>query len=96
MTAIDQVLKHWLKQHKVSARVKEESIFQRWTEIVGDEIAANTRVIEVGGGELVIEVNSAPLLNELSTYYRQEILESIRKIEEFGGIHKLRFRAGSF
>jgi len=96
MTSIDKVLKHWLKQNQVSARVNEESIFQRWQEIVGDEIASRTRVIEVGGGELVIEVSSAPLLNELSTYYRQEILESVRKIEEFRGIHKLRFRAGSF
>ena len=96
MTSIDKVLKRWLKENKVSARVDEDSIFQRWKEIVGDEIASRTRVIEVGGGELVIEVSSAPLLNELSTYYRQEILESIRKIEEFRGIHKLRFRAGSF
>ena len=96
LTSIDKVLKHWLKQNKVSARVDEKSIFQRWKEIVGDEIAACTRVVEVSGGELVIEVSSAPLLNELSTYYRQEILESIRKFEEFTGIHKLRFHAGSF
>ena len=96
MTSIDKVLKHWLKLNKASARVDDEAIFQRWKDIVGEEIAACTRVVEVGGGELVVEVSSAPLLNELSTYYRQEILESIRKIEEFRGIHKLRFHTGSF
>jgi hypothetical protein len=41
-------------------------------------------------------VNSAPLLNELSTYYAPQILESLHEAEEFRTVHRLRFRAGCF
>ena len=62
----------------------------------GEEIARHTRVIELSGGELLVEVDSSPLLNELSTYSREEILGSLQNLESFRGVRKLRFRAGSF
>jgi predicted nucleic acid-binding Zn ribbon protein len=96
LAPIDEILKRWLKQNKATKRVNEGAIFSRWKDIVGDAIADRTRIVDVIHGELIVEVDSAALLNELSTYYRREILESIRQIDEFQGIHKLRFRAGSF
>ena len=96
VASISEVLQSWIKENKASERLSEGTIFSRWKEIVGDEIGARTRVIQSSGGELVIEVCSSALLNELSTYYRQEILDSLRQTEEFRGIQKIKFRSGSF
>ena len=85
-----------MKENKARSRSAEHSIFGMWKEIVGPEIASHTRVIDVQGGQLTVEVDSAPLLNELSTYFRKDILESIRQVEELRGVHSLRFRAGAF
>lgn len=93
---VSEILKKWLKHNRVSERLEEGNCFSRWKEVVGEDLAQNTRVVEVRNGEMIVEVSSAPLLNELSTYFREEILDALREREEFRGVHKLRFRAGSF
>ena len=92
---IGAILSRWLRKNRVAERSKEEGIFQYWKEIVGEEIASQTRVVKCAGGILTVEVASAPLLLELSGFYREGILESIRARPECGGIHDLRFRAGT-
>lgn len=77
-------------------RLQPSSVYEKWTRVVGQSIAANTRVIELTGGTLLIEVNSPALLQELSTYYSQELLDSMKSFEEFATIREIRFRAGSF
>ncbi len=96
MGSLVDLVKQWMKENKVEERLESESVFSLWSKVVGEEIGSHTRVVHLHGGELLVEVDSAPLLNELSTYYRQEILESLREHEEFRGVHSLRFRAGSF
>jgi hypothetical protein len=76
--------------------VDREGLSQRWKEVVGDEIASQTRIIDLRGGTLVVEVRSAALLQELSTYYLSEILESLRERDGCGEVKEVRFRAGSF
>lgn len=85
-----------MKENKVEERLESESVFSLWEKVVGGEIGRHTRVVLFNNGELVVEVDSAPLLNELSTYYKQEILDSLKEHEEFRRVHTLRFRAGSF
>ena len=93
---VADILKRWLRDNKATARLDPGAGFTLWKEVVGEEIGERTRVVEIKNGEMIVEVDSAPLLNELSTYYCEEILESLRQREEFRGVHKLRFRAGSF
>ena len=96
LAPIDQILKRWVKANKVSVRLQDERLLSVWAQVVGKDIAERTRVVDASRGELLVEVDSAPLLNELSTYYCGEILESLRQFKEFGDIYKLRFRTGSF
>ncbi len=93
---IQKILDRWMRKNRVPKRLDKNAIFTRWHEVVGGAIAKHTRVADAQAGVLHVEVNSAPLLHELSTYYRQEILESIKEVEEFSSIRELRFRAGSF
>ena len=95
MAPIDEILKGWRKKVRASWHAGPP-LHEEWKRAVGDEIARHTRVIELSGGELLVEVDSSPLLNELSTYSREEILGSLQGLESFRGVRKLRFRAGSF
>lgn len=73
-----------------------ESVYRRWHEVVGEAISSHTRVVDVQAGVLHVDVDSPALLQELATYYREKILESLREHEDFGNIREIRFRAGSF
>ena len=95
MSSIEAVISHWMKKNRVRRYVDRNAVFSRWKEVVGAEFADSTRPVALRSGELVVEVDSAPLLNELSTYYREEILESLRQDEDFSEIQSIRFRAGS-
>lgn len=93
---IRDVLDRLLKQNNAKQRTDPASLFGKWKEIVGETIAARTRVIDVRRGELVVEVNASPLLNELSTFHYKDILSSLSSCEEFRGVRSIRFRAGAF
>lgn len=93
---IDVLLRKWLRANRVRKRVLREDIFRAWEGVVGAEIAEHTRVLRYERGVLEVEVDSAALLHELSTYYQQEILSSLRGTEELASVRDLRFRAGSF
>jgi len=95
MAPIQDILKGWRKKVRASWHAGPP-LHEEWKRAVGEEIARHTRVIELSGGELLVEVDSSPLLNELSTYSREEILGSLQNLESFRGVRKLRFRAGSF
>ena len=94
--SIEQALKRWLKTNRVKQMTSQRGIFSRWSEVVGEALAAETRPVDLKHGELLIEVNSAPRLNELSTFGKDDLLETVRAFEEFRGVHEIRFRAGSF
>jgi predicted nucleic acid-binding Zn ribbon protein len=92
---ISSIISRWLVRSRARERLGKSSIFGRWPEIVGEEIASSTRPVRLAGGVLTVEVASAPLLQELSTYRRREILEALRTRPEFRTIRDIRFRAGS-
>lgn len=94
MDSVADLLDKWLKKNKVKQRVDPASLFGRWRDVVGEKVARRTRVVDVRSGELIVEVSSSALLNELSTYYRQEILDSLRGVEAFRSVKRIRFRLG--
>ena len=95
MESLGELLDRWLKKNGARQRVDAASLYGRWRDVVGEELSRETRVVDVRAGELIVEVSSSALLNEISTYGRQEILESIRGIEEFRGVKTVRFRLGT-
>lgn len=94
--SIEDILKRWLKSNRIPDRLDRTAIYEKWKEVVGEAIACQTRVIDLNAGILTLEVNSPALLQELSTYYREDLLASLKEVEEFGSVREIRFRAGSF
>ena len=90
------ILRRWLKKNGLDTSLGRAEIDRCWNDTVGGEIAERTRVVDLRGGTLVVEVDSAPLLGELSAYYREEIMSSLRQSEGFPNLQDIRFRAGNF
>ena len=95
MQSLGELVDRWMKKNRARERVDAASLFGRWRDVVGEELSRKTRVVDVRGGELIVEVNSSALLNELSTYGREDIMESLRGIDEFHGVKTVRFRVGT-
>ena len=93
---LEVILRRWLKKNEINTSLGREQIDRRWEDTVGMEIAERTRVVDLRGGTLVVEVDSAPLLGELSAYYREEIIESLRQGEDIPNLRDIRFRATTF
>ena len=95
MQSLGDLVDSWLKKNRARERVDAASLFGRWRDVVGEELSRKTRIVDVRGGELIVEVSSSVLLNELSTYGREDIMESLRGIDEFRGVKTIRFRIGT-
>jgi len=93
---LEVILRRWLKKNEIDSTPGREQIDRRWEDTVGMEIAEKTRVVDLRGGTLVVEVDSAPLLGELSAYYREEIIQSLRQGDDFPNLRDIRFKAATF
>jgi hypothetical protein len=67
-----------------------------WTEAVGPEYNAHTRVLGLKRGIFEIEVDSAVLVQELMHYHKKRLLDILRKTLVGQTIKELRFRVGNF
>ena len=93
---LEDILRRWLKENSLDTTLGRAQLENCWKDTVGDEVADRTRIVDLRGGTLVVEVDSAPLLGELSAYYREEIMSSLRQSEGFPNFQNIRFRAGNF
>ena len=93
---LEDILRRWLKENSLDTTLGRAQLESCWKDTVGDEVADRTRIVDLRGGTLVVEVDSAPLLGELSAYYREEIMSSLRQSEGFPNFQNIRFRAGNF
>ncbi|MBN1420359.1 MAG: DUF721 domain-containing protein [Planctomycetes bacterium] len=89
---LSEMLPRLLRQWGASERARDGGLCDRWRDIVGPEIGEHTRPGTYRNGILTVEVDSAPLLAELSTYCREALLDSLRADTGFHGLRALRFR----
>lgn len=67
-----------------------------WREVVGEEMGSRTRVVRVARGVLQVEVDSAPLMQELGGFYKHAILKEIQARVKKRLIGDLVFKLGDF
>ena len=65
-----------------------------WERAVGDTFAGNTRVRRYASGRLYVDVFSAPLLQELAGFRKNEIMGQLKQADKFKGIVDIVFRSG--
>ncbi|MBX3442538.1 MAG: DUF721 domain-containing protein [Planctomyces sp.] len=60
-------------------RVQADAQLQTlWRDVAGERIAKSTRVMGLKNGVLTIGVDSSPLLSELSSFHRENLLEGLK------------------
>ncbi len=58
-------------------RATTVSVFSRWTELVGDQIAAHCRPLKLDGGVLVVEVDDPAWATQMK-FLHSEVIERLR------------------
>ncbi len=66
-----------------------------WPDLVGAAIAARTRVALVEGGRIRVEVASAAVKHDLSTFRHAEVLAGLRERLPDLRIREVRYRLGT-
>ena len=71
-TAIGALIRGRLASLGIAKKIKEAAIAPRWTDLVGPEIAAHTRVVKLDTGRLFVAVDQPTWRQELM--YQKEAL----------------------
>ncbi len=93
---LGRLLEGILADTGIGRAVREEALEAEWRAAVGSEVAGHTRLAGLSGGRLRVEVDSAGLLQELATFYRKQILESLRAGKVGRGVSDIQFKLGAF
>ena len=66
--SISEALSRFLRTSRLDRRLREHEVFAAWSETLGAPLAAQARAVRFQDGELVVEVSSATLLQELANF----------------------------
>ena len=63
---ISRILEGALRQYGLQERFAERSVLQKWTAVVGEEVAAHSRAVDLADGVLVLEADHGAWRQELT------------------------------
>ena len=89
---VGDILKRVLREAGLDRPQRHMEIARAWRDVAGPAVAAETAVQGFRTGVLTILVNSAPLLSELTTYQKEELLAALRTRLAGTFVDELRFR----
>jgi predicted nucleic acid-binding Zn ribbon protein len=75
---IDRPLKDLLQRLGLAAPMEGWSAVSLWDDVVGERVAAHSHAVSYRDGTLVVEVDSAAWMNELS-YLRRRVAEELNR-----------------
>jgi hypothetical protein len=90
---IRDVLAQVLKQYGLGSDPRIRRVVAAWREAAGTEFFDKTRVVSVKDGVVTIQVESAPLLQELAVYHKRGLLAALQRAES--SVVDLRFLPGA-
>lgn len=79
--SVESILKNTLKDLKFEENIKVYSIWKSWKEIVGENLAKQTKPGSIRGNCLSILVKNHVWMNELQ-YIKPELIEKINNFSE--------------
>ncbi len=91
--SISEVLARWLKRKHLDVELRQYTIWNKWSILVGDRIAAHTQPQHLRKGILTITVGSAAWLNELN-FMKTSLVRKINDEVGSGTILGIRLVAG--
>ncbi len=89
MERAGEILKKFFKERGISIPDKDFSVFDKWSELVGERIGKYSKVIELEKGSVVIEVDH-PGFSQLIYLKKNAILNKLNKEYPDLGIRNIR------
>lgn len=89
------VLKKLLKTKRFYEKSKYGALSEAWRKVVGEEIASSTKIVSHQHGVVRVEVDSSVLLQELSGFMKQTILQELQQTSGGEDVAEIRFCLGS-
>jgi predicted nucleic acid-binding Zn ribbon protein len=91
---LGDALKAYMKRTGLASQLKHRGIYEVWRKALRSH-ADHTRVLGVRRGVLQVEVDSAPLLQELE-FQRHILLKTLQAEVQEPFVSEIHFRVGSF
>lgn len=86
----------FLETSGLGRQTLSDQVARAWREIVGEEVAAHTKLARtIRGGVLRVEVDSASLLGELAGFRKPELLAGLQERVRRKHIEEIRFKLSS-
>ena len=85
------VLKRLLRDLRLEERNREGALASAWEEAAGSDLAGKARPVAFRRGLLTVEVEGAPLLQEVSGFRARAILEALRALPGGRAVREIRF-----
>jgi len=76
---LGDILRGYFEASGLGQEVRHLELHRAWEEVVGPEIAAQTRIVGFVRHKLYVEVTSAARRHELSAFYKRQILDELRQ-----------------
>jgi hypothetical protein len=89
---VGEILKRVMREKGLDRPERHAEIGEAWRDVAGPDVAGDTGIGSFKGGVLTINVSSAPLLSELVTFQKEELLAALRARLEGTFIRELRFQ----
>ncbi len=89
------VLKKLLKKKRFYQKNKYGALSEAWEEVVGEDIASETKIVSYKHGRVRVEVSSSVLLQELSGFMKDRILRELKQTSGGEDVSEIRFCLGS-
>ena len=93
---LGDALKTFLRASGLSRRMRWRDLEEIWAAVVGEEVASHTRVVRWARGVVDVEVDSAPLMQELASFYKTSIINDMRARSSGRHIRDILFKLGEF
>lgn len=95
ISSIKEILSDLFRVGEIAHIYKNRDIYYIWSQVCPEKYLDVTRMKGFYRNTLTIEVSSSAVLQEISTFYKTEILEKLQQIKG-NKIQKLVFKMGSF
>jgi predicted nucleic acid-binding Zn ribbon protein len=96
VTRINDALQAYLKTSGVEFLLKNRKVCEAWRKVVGQEIAAQTRVVSFNRGALTVEVASSSLYAELNNFHLRALVEALQRQMKNKKVRTIKLHLGQF
>ncbi|MHC4479379.1 MAG: DciA family protein [Planctomycetota bacterium] len=76
---VGDVIRKLLRSKRFHQKGKYGALVDAWAEVVGEAVAARTRIRSFHQGQLLVEVESSVLFHELGSFLKEDILRELRR-----------------